>query len=159
LDYANPPELKVVATEELIFYKVTDDILSEDILKGSHLTAVTTNANGETVINSLELSEFPVRQEWEFGKLFASVVVEDLMFFIVFATKTGEYTVDGASVQVEETGTYFSLMSSVGDIANSMTVEYHYLKPIDIQFIPNGVYTEIDRRIENYIDEALGGEY
>jgi hypothetical protein len=159
LDYANPPELKVVATEELIFYKVTDDILSEDILKGSHLTAVTTNANGETVINSLELSEFPVRQEWEFGKLFASVVVEDLMFFIVFATKTGEYTVDGASVQVEETGTYFSLMSAVGDIPNLMTVEYHYLKPIDIKFIPNGVYTEIDRRIENYIDEALGGEY
>jgi hypothetical protein len=149
----------VVASKELTFYKVTDDILSEDILKGSHLTAVTANANGETVTNSLEISGFPARQEWEFGEMFASVVVEGLIFLIVIAYKTGEYTVDGASVQVEETGTYFSLMSTVGDIPNLMTVEYNYLKPIDIKFIPNGVYTEIDRRIENYIDEALGGEY
>ena len=159
LDYNNLPDLKVVASEELIFYKVTDDILSEDILKGSHLTAVTTNANGETVTNSLEISGFPISQEFEFGKIFANLVVEGLMFFIVFATKTGQFEDNGDILTIAETGTYFALKPNETETPNIMSLEYNYLKPLDIKFIPDDVYTEIDQRIENYIDEALGGEY
>ena len=47
------------------------------------------------------------------------------------------------------------------------TVAYAYVsrvskgvvKQLDIKYIPNELYTEIDSRIDAYINEALGGEY
>ena len=33
------------------------------------------------------------------------------------------------------------------------------VKTLDVKFIPNELYTEIDSRIDAYINEALGGEY
>jgi hypothetical protein len=159
LDYNNLPDVKIVASEEITLYKVTDDILSENVLKGSHLTAVTTNANGETVTNSLEISGFPASNEYEFGKLFANAVVEGLIFLIAIATKTGEYTLEGGSINISETGTYFALQPIGNETPNTMSLDYEDIKPLDIKFIPYSVYTEIDRRIENYIDEALGGDY
>ena len=47
--------------------------------------------------------------------------------------------------------------SSTHSIGVSLLVET--IHPIDIKFIPNDLYTEIDQRIENYINEALGGDY
>jgi hypothetical protein len=99
------------------------------------------------------------KNESEFGNLYLDVICGSVLFYILVATKTGQFEDNGDILTIAETGTYFALKPNGNETPYTMTLEYYYLKPIDIQFIPNGVYTEIDRRIENYIDEALGGEY
>jgi hypothetical protein len=159
LDYANPPDVKIVASGDLTLYKVTDAILTEDVLKKATISAQITNANGEEITESLTIESFVGKNESEFGNLYLDVICGSVLFYILVATKTGQFEDNGDILTIAETGTYFALKPNGNETPYTMTLEYHYLKPIDIKFIPNGVYTEIDRRIENYIDEALGGEY
>jgi hypothetical protein len=107
----------------------------------------------------LEISGFPASNEYEFGKLFANAVVEGLIFLIAIVTKAGEYTLEGGLINISETGTYFALKPIGNETPNTMSLDYEDIKTLDIKFIPDGLYDEIDRRIDKYIDEALGGDY
>ena len=158
LDFANLPDV-TVPTGDLTFYKVTDDILTESMLKGSKVTATITDNAGLEKTETLTIIGFTAGQEFEFGRLFADMIAENFIFFIVVVDKAGEFTVDGSKVKIAETGTYFTLMSNQGETPNLMSLEYDYAKQLDAKFIPDEIYTEIDQKIENYINEALGGDY
>ena len=158
LDFANLPDVSVL-TGDLTFYKVTNDILTESILKGSKVTVTVTDNDGSEKSETLTITGFTAGQEFEFGRLFADMIAENFIFFIVAVDKAGEFTVDGSKVKIAETGTYFTVMANQGGTPNLMSLEYNYLKQLDVKFIPNEIYSEIDQRIENYINEALGGDY
>lgn len=158
LDYANLPQINVNAAE-LVFYKVTNDVLNESNLTGSTVSAMLINASGEQIADTLTINGFTGKQQFGFGTLFVDVIANTVLFYIVAVTKTGRFEVDGTTIEITETGTYFALIPEGYEIPKTMAVEYDYTKPLDIKFIPNELYNEVDKRIENYINEALGGEY
>lgn len=158
LDYSSLPEA-CIDLGDMKWYKVTDDILTEDDLKGSTISATVTNSQGEIVSETLTISQFTGISEQEFGNLFLDLICDSFMFYIFVATKAGQFEDGDAITNVPQTGTYLALFPIDEGTPNSISLEYEYIKPLDIKFIPDSLYTEIDTRIEKYINEALGGEY
>lgn len=161
LDYANPPTVGI-DFNGVFLGKVTDDILTADYINGAKLSLsftvddTVTDVSQELNTDTLMGFSFPFGSAYQFTD-------ENITCMIAVATQSGEFDPfgDGSLINIPETGTYIdcSFISGEGTI-NSISLEYAgELKTLDIKFIPNELYTEIDQRIENYINEALGGEY
>lgn len=164
LDYANLPAVGIDLMGDVV-YKVIDDILTEADINGANISlsgtigGVDTNFSQElNVDTAMAAVSFPFGMVYQFNYEVNGTTVAVM---IAAVTQTGAFEEFGMSFNIPETGTYidYSFMSGEGTI-NSISLERDgELKTLDIKFIPNELYTEIDQRIENYISEALGGEY
>ena len=164
LDYANPPAVGVDLMGDVL-YKVTDDILTEADINSANISlsgtigGIDTNFSQElNVDTAMAAVSFPFGMVYQFGY---EINGTEVVVMIGAVTQTGEFEEFGVTFNIFETGTYvdYSFMSGEGTI-NSISLEYAgELKTLDIKFIPDDLYTEIDQRIENYINEALGGDY
>lgn len=159
LDYANPPTASF-DLNGIFFGKVTDGLLTADHINGANLSlSFTANATVNNVSQDLNVDTLQVFP-FSFGTAY-QYNGEEYLAMIAVAEKTGEFDPfgDGNLLTITETGTYLGFVHYSGATPNSMSLEYDFTKTLDIKFIPNELYTEIDQRIEKYIDEALGGEY
>lgn len=164
LDYANPPAVGIDLMGDVL-YKVTDDILTEADINSANISlsgtigGIDTNFSQESNVDTAAAA-YP----FTFGTVYQfnyEVNGTTVAVTIGAVTQTGAFEEFGMSFNIPETGTYiaYSFLSGEGTI-NSISLERDgELKTLDIKFIPNDLYTEIDQRIENYINEALGGEY
>ena len=164
LDYANPPAVGIDLMGDVL-YKVTDDILTEADINSANISlsgtigGIDTNFSQESKVDTAAAA-YP----FTFGTVYQfdyEVNGTTVAVTIGAVTQTGAFEEFGMSFNIPETGTYiaYSFLSGEGTI-NSISLERDgELKTLDIKFIPNDLYTEIDQRIENYISEALGGEY
>lgn len=163
LDYANPP-VTHIDLNNVFLGKVTDDLLTADHLNGAKLllsftdNGVISNISQELNIDTIQVFNF------SFGTAYQFECVTDGTTFLVMigiASQTGEFDPfgDGNLINIAETGTYMGCVPYGIEIPNSISLEYDFIKTLDIKFIPQELLTTIDQRIENYINEALGGEY
>lgn len=165
LDYSNLPTVDVDVMGDVL-YKVTDDILTEADINNTTISlsgtigGVDTNFSQELNVDTA-VAAYPLT----FGTVYQfnyEVNGTTVAVMIAGATQTGEFEEMGISVNIPETGTYidYSFLSGEGTI-NSISLERDgELKTLDIKFIPNELYTEIDQRIEESIGDIetlLGG--
>ena len=169
VDYNNPPNINMTIGEATL-YKVLDDALTPAQLEGNIFGAKisTSDAGQETVLGTLNFGGVDGNtavnsSQFAFGTLYSFEcsyeTITNPTFYIAVVTRIGKFTVNNVTVNINETGTYLGLVSNVGNPTLSLI---HYLDGVgvlDMQCIPEELYTEIDQRIENYISEALGGEY
>jgi hypothetical protein len=164
LDYSNLPTVSVDLMGDYV-YKVTDDILTEADINGANISlsgaigGIGTNFSQELNVDTAEAAvSFPFGMVYQFNYEVNGTTVA---VTIGAVTQTGAFEEFGMSFNIPETGTYigYSFLSGEGTI-NSISLERDgNLKTLDIKFIPNALYDEIDQRIDKYIDEALGGDY
>lgn len=164
LDYANPPAVGIDLMGDVL-YKVTDDILTEADINSANISLSGTIGGIDTNFSQeLNVDTAAAAYPFTFGTVYQfnyEVNGTTVAVTIGAVTQTGAFEEFGMTFNIPETGTYIdcSFLSGEGTI-NSISLERDgNLKTLDIKFIPNDLYTEIDQRIENYISEALGGEY
>jgi hypothetical protein len=162
LDYTNLPTTNI-EFNGIFLYKVTDNILTTDDLISANVRLSCTNGEGAVTDISQELNADLLEiYPFSFGNAYqwrgTSGGIE-FMCMVAVATETGEFEYEGMTFNITETGTYVCFVPYSTVTQNSMTLVWGKLKTLDIKFIPNDLYTEIDQRIEDYINEALGGEY
>ncbi len=129
------------------FYKYSDEVYTMDELLGSTLVQGTHNLEGAIVDQTMVLTD----QEVMFGDDTGKWISVNYMTVVVALE---DFTYEGV-------GTFTKgmwVMVFDGMHAKSITKE-GAVKPLDIKFIPNELYTKIDERIDAYIEEALGGDY
>lgn len=134
IDYGTVmPELAGV-----IMYKVSDTPLTYDELLGA------------TAIGIVEGQEMPLEITEE-----QLIVSENIIGIAEFLMSVLEDT--------EQNGLSFTKglwhMSPIASGVCISKISNDKVKTLDVKFIPNEVYDEIDDRIDKYINEALGGEY
>lgn len=161
LDYANPPTVGI-DFNGVFLGKVTDDILTADYINGAKLSLSFTVDDTVTDVSQELNTDTLMGFSFSFGSAY-QFTDENITCMIAVATQSGEFDLfgDGNLINIPETGTYIdcSFISGEGTI-NSISLEYAgELKTLDIKFIPQELLTTIDQRIENYINEALGGDY
>ena len=167
LDYSNLPTVSGVLPTGSVVYKVTDDILTSEQLEGSVITVEVTNTDGAIHNDTLTLSPLSAVPSIQlssgttyYGDMLIESLGKEVTFFISVAEQEGTFDFNGISFTIPETGTYLGLVTHNGETQNSMSLEYNGIKPLDIKFIPDSLYTEIDQRIEESIGDIetlLGG--
>ena len=165
LDYANPPAVGVDLMGDVL-YKVTDDILTEVDINNTTISLSGTIGGIDTNFSQeLNVDTAMAAVSFTFGTVYQfnyEVNGTEVAVMIGAVTQTGEFEELGMTFNILETGTYvyYSFMSGEGTI-NCISLEYAgELKTLDIKFIPNELYTEIDQRIEESIGDIetlLGG--
>lgn len=157
LDYSNLPAVSI-DFNGVFLGKVTDDLLTADHIDGAGVSIYfPTDSTVESISEVLNIDTLPTFP-FSFGTAY-QLNGDNFICMIAVAAQTGEVDFEGTTFNVPETGTYLGFMHYSGATPNSLSLEYSNLKTLDIKFIPDSLYTEIDQRIENYISEALGGEY
>lgn len=126
-----------------IMYKVSDSTFTKEEVIGATLVAT---SGGETIK----------------GTITADIIEEitsnvfRVTDFALIALENETVTIDGVSFTFSK-GVW--VMSPEVTQAETVLLSKESLKQLDIKFIPDALYTEIDTRIDNYINDALGGEY
>ena len=119
---------RVSITQEgspLVWYKVSDKILTPDQIIGSTMTSVQNDVSSQNVVTGDDIVE------QEFGYM--------LQFGIIIAAETGNFNADGSNIHIPEPGVYFLNVSAGGMSASISSLSNIIIHPFDDKYIPDSI--------------------
>ena len=124
------------------WYKVSDKILTLDQIIGSTITLIQNGVSRQEVVTGDDIGEK------EFGYM--------IQLYIIIATETGDFNVEGLNIHIPKPGVYFANVSAGGMSISVSSLSNIIAHPFDDKYIPDS----IARKDEVYTkDEAHTYEY
>ena len=109
----------------LVWYKVSDKILTPDQIIGSTMTSVQNDVSRQNVVTGDDIVE------QEFGYM--------LQFGIIIAAETGNFNADGSNIHIPEPGVYFLNVSAGGMSVSISSLSNITVHPFDDKYIPDSI--------------------
>lgn len=109
----------------LVWYKVSDKILTPDQIIGSTMTSVQNDVSRQNVVTGDDIVE------QEFGYM--------IQFGIIIAAEAGNFNADGSNIHIPEPGVYFLNASAGGMSASISSLSNIIIHPFDDKYIPDSI--------------------